>query len=209
MGSREPSVLGGDAGGAISAEIGPATPAATERPQTAPPRASTRDPARQTVVVAGFWRRALAAGIDAAVVLPAAMLLTWIAGKLAGVALPATRNAAIDYWLDLALAGEPSLWGGFGLFTAIVVIYLLVFQVTLAQTLGMRVMKLHIIDVYGERPSLWRAAARTAGYLASALTLGLGFIWIGFDREKRALHDYLAGTYVVRGAGARPGGGGT
>jgi len=22
-------------------------------------------------------------------------------------------------------------------------------------------------------------------------------LWIGFDREKRALHDWVAGTYVV------------
>ena len=35
----------------------------------------------------------------------------------------------------------------------------------------------------------------------AAATLGLGFAWIGFDREKRGLHDWLAGTYVVRGRG--------
>jgi uncharacterized RDD family membrane protein YckC len=28
--------------------------------------------------------------------------------------------------------------------------------------------------------------------------LALGFLWIGFDREKRGLHDWLADTYVVR-----------
>jgi uncharacterized RDD family membrane protein YckC len=29
--------------------------------------------------------------------------------------------------------------------------------------------------------------------------LFLGFLWIGFDSEKRGLHDWIAGTYVVRG----------
>jgi len=27
---------------------------------------------------------------------------------------------------------------------------------------------------------------------------GLGLLWIGFDREKRGLHDWIAGTYVIR-----------
>jgi uncharacterized RDD family membrane protein YckC len=54
-----------------------------------------------------------------------------------------------------------------------------------------------VIDLYGDQPSILRTAARTAAYLASLATLGLGFFWIGFDSEKRALHDWLAGTYVV------------
>jgi uncharacterized RDD family membrane protein YckC len=32
---------------------------------------------------------------------------------------------------------------------------------------------------------------------------GLGFFWIAFDPEKQAWHDKIAGTVVVRGAGAR------
>jgi uncharacterized RDD family membrane protein YckC len=26
---------------------------------------------------------------------------------------------------------------------------------------------------------------------------GLGFLWCIFDRERRALHDHLSGTYVI------------
>jgi uncharacterized RDD family membrane protein YckC len=55
-----------------------------------------------------------------------------------------------------------------------------------------------IIDVYGERPSAPRCVARCAGYLASVATLFLGFLWMGFDSEKRALQDWIAGTYVIR-----------
>jgi uncharacterized RDD family membrane protein YckC len=29
-------------------------------------------------------------------------------------------------------------------------------------------------------------------------TLGLGFLWIGFDSEKRGLQDWVSGTYVVK-----------
>jgi uncharacterized RDD family membrane protein YckC len=26
----------------------------------------------------------------------------------------------------------------------------------------------------------------------------LGFFWVGFDSEKRGLHDWIAGTYVIK-----------
>ena len=150
------------------------------------------------MTVAGFWRRALAAGVDALVVVPAALVLAVLAGRLAGVALPDARHTALDYWLDLAISGEPALWGTFGLVLAIAVIYLFLFHMTVGRTLGMRALGLRVIDVYGEPPSVTRAALRTLGYLAGLATLGLGFVWVGFDAEKRGLHDWIAGTYVIR-----------
>jgi uncharacterized RDD family membrane protein YckC len=30
------------------------------------------------------------------------------------------------------------------------------------------------------------------------MTLSLGYLWIAFDAEKRGLHDWIAGTYVIR-----------
>jgi uncharacterized RDD family membrane protein YckC len=152
-----------------------------------------------TVHVAGFWRRAAQGIVDGAIVLPVAFLLSWIAGKLSGLVLPAARSPGIDYWLDLALAGEPALWGGLLLGAAIVTMYLLIFQAMAGQTPGMRLLKLRVVDVYGGPPGPLRATARAAGYLLCFVTLGLGFIWIGFDREKRGLHDWLAGTYVILG----------
>ena len=43
-----------------------------------------------------------------------------------------------------------------------------------------------------------RTLLRTSGYVLSAVLFSLGFLWIGFDREKRGLHDWIAGTYVIR-----------
>jgi uncharacterized RDD family membrane protein YckC len=81
------------------------------------------------------------------------------------------------------------------------VIYLLAFHAMAGRTPGMRLLRLRVIDVYGDPPSVIRAVVRTAGYLACFITFSLGFIWIGFDREKRGLHDWLAGTYVIRAGG--------
>jgi uncharacterized RDD family membrane protein YckC len=51
----------------------------------------------------------------------------------------------------------------------------------------------------GEPLSFARALLRhTVGYLASLITLGVGFLLAAFNREGRALHDVVAGTVVVR-----------
>jgi len=151
-----------------------------------------------TFHVAGFWRRLGGAAIDLAIVVPVSLLLAWIAGQVAGVHLPASRHRGVDFWLDLLLASDPALVGALGLMIAIATVYVLVFQITMARTPGMKLLRTRIIDVYGDPPSTGRAVARTAGYLAGVATLGLGFLWVGFDSEKRGLHDWISGTYVVK-----------
>ncbi len=151
-----------------------------------------------TFFVSGFWRRALAACVDLLVILPVSMLLCKVAGSLAGLSLPPSRVQGLDFWLDLLLAGDGTLIGALGLTLAIASLYSLIFHISMGRTIGMRALKLRIIDVYGDEPSTNRALARTAGYLLGVATLGLGFIWIAFDSEKRGLHDWLAGTYVVK-----------
>jgi len=218
MSDREPTLLGSD--GDVTAKVEtPATRATAndraltgsepiELPDLAPtlresipemPRARSRRDG-QTVHVVGFWKRFIAAMIDLAIVVPAALLITLLASKIGGVHLPPSnlRVLDVDMWIDLVLATDPALLMGMILMLAIGMIYLLVFQIVLGRTLGMRVLGLKIIDVYGERPSPARCAVRCVGYLASIATLFLGFLWMGFDSEKRALQDWIAGTYVIK-----------
>jgi uncharacterized RDD family membrane protein YckC len=151
------------------------------------------------VYVVGFWRRLLAAAVDLAIVFPAALIITLIASWIVGVHLPPNLHLLdIDLWIDLLLATDPALVMALVLFAAIGLTYLLVFQIVVGQTLGMRLFHIKIIDVYGDRPSPARCVARSAGYLASVATLFLGFLWMGFDSEKRGLQDWIAGTYVIR-----------
>jgi uncharacterized RDD family membrane protein YckC len=162
-----------------------------------PPRPIVRQV--PVVHVIGFWKRAAAAAIDLVAVLPLAMLVVLVAGKIAGVSLPHRVGLLdIDMWIDLVLATDPALVMALTLTTALGLIYLLVLHILFGRTLGMRVMRVRVIDVYGDPPSAARCAARCAGYLASAATLFLGFLWIGFDSEKRGLQDWIAGTYVIR-----------
>jgi len=181
---------------------GPATllpPGATPAPPLARPEARSRREAASVYVV-GFWKRLVAAVIDLAVIVPSALIITLLASKVAGVHLPPSNLHIldIDLWIDLVLATDPALMMGLVLFIAIGLVYLLVFQLIRGRTLGMRVMKMKIIDIYGDPPSPAKCVVRSAGYIASAATLGLGFLWIGFDSEKRGLQDWIAGTYVIR-----------
>ena len=192
--TTEPSLLGD-----------PAAERPSRQPIDPPARSSTpelRPSARgaPTVYVVGFWRRLAAAIVDLAIVIPVSLIITLIVSKLGGVHLPPSnmRLLDVDLWIDLVLATDPALLMGFVLFTGIGMTYLLVFHIILGRTLGMRLFKMRVIDVYGDRPSPARGAARCAGYLAGVATLFLGFLWMGFDSEKRALHDWIAGTYVIR-----------
>lgn len=66
-------------------------------------------------------------------------------------------------------------------------------------TPGKAALATRIVDVAtGRKPSLLKLVVRGLGYLLSAFPLGLGFLWIAWDRRKQGWHDKLAGTVVVR-----------
>ena len=70
------------------------------------------------------------------------------------------------------------------------------------QTIGMRAWRVRIVDEHGKSPDLRRALLRFALALGSTLLLGFGFLWCLFDADRRAWHDVLAKTRMVRVAGS-------
>jgi uncharacterized RDD family membrane protein YckC len=67
------------------------------------------------------------------------------------------------------------------------------------RTLGKWMAGLRIERRDGEPLSVRRALLRhLVGYPLTLLTLGFGFLVAAFDPQGRALHDWLAGTVVVR-----------
>ena len=75
-------------------------------------------------------------------------------------------------------------------------VYKTIFVSQGGQTPGKMAAGLRVIRADGEPVSLGRALARTAAEYVSMVTLGLGYLAAAFG-EKRALHDYIAGTRVV------------
>ncbi len=68
-------------------------------------------------------------------------------------------------------------------------------------TPGKMAIRAHIVDAKtGGKPSLGQLVGRYFSYYLSALPLGLGFFWVGWDAKKQGWHDKLAGTVVVRPA---------
>lgn len=67
------------------------------------------------------------------------------------------------------------------------------------KTMGMRLFSLELVDaVENEYPSLRQAAVNSSVFLLSLPFAGAGFLTVFYNEEKRALHDLLSGTILVR-----------
>lgn len=170
-------------------------PGSSAATTTAPP---IPQPAEKRVFVAGLWRRLLAAGVDAVLLAPVLGLTFWLALRVSGATLPTASGLRPETVLEMVLEGSPLLYGGIALGALVVLLYGGLFMAITGATVGLRLLGLKVINVYGQPPEIWRVVLRCGGFIGSCATLGLGFLWIGFDREKRGLADWLAGTYVIR-----------
>lgn len=67
------------------------------------------------------------------------------------------------------------------------------------KTMGMRLFSLELVDaVENEYPTLHQAAVNSSVYIISLAFAGAGFLTVFFNEEKRAAHDLLSGTIIVR-----------
>jgi uncharacterized RDD family membrane protein YckC len=81
---------------------------------------------------------------------------------------------------------------------AICFFYYTGFWVRGGQTLGLRTWRLRLVRTEGG-PITWAIALkRFASAWLSLLCLGLGFLWVMYDRDKRAWHDRLSGTKLIQ-----------
>jgi len=103
-----------------------------------------------------------------------------------------------------ALAGgEWFSTAGILTFTATLAIVLFLYMTSsvgfFGKTLGMWLFSLELVDAEeNEYPTLHQAAVSSSIYILSLILGGLGFITVFFNQEKRAAHDLLSGTIIVR-----------
>ena len=82
-------------------------------------------------------------------------------------------------------------------------IVLLLIYVTVAEgsrlqaSIGKLALGLKVVDDKGERPTLLRSIGRNAGKTLSLFTIFVGFMMAGWTARKQALHDKIAGCYVI------------
>jgi uncharacterized RDD family membrane protein YckC len=65
------------------------------------------------------------------------------------------------------------------------------------KTLGMAILGLQVVTREGAPISGRQAVFRTVGLGLTLLTAGIGFLGIVYQRDRRALNDFIAGTAVV------------
>lgn len=64
-------------------------------------------------------------------------------------------------------------------------------------TLGKLMAGVQVVDIHYNKISFGKATGRYFSHILSRLILCIGYIMAAFDNRKQALHDKIAGTYVV------------
>jgi uncharacterized RDD family membrane protein YckC len=132
---------------------------------------------------AGFWIRAVAAGLDVALFVLVRFSFRAIARRMSGAGND-------DAWALEALVMAFTL-----AFTAA---YSIVLHTLTGQTIGKMLTRVRVVGDDGLFPPFGAALLRYFGYYVSLLPFGTGFVMAGLRRDRRALHDLLAGTRVER-----------
>ena len=122
-------------------------------------------------------------------------------------ALFALALAAVSF-VATFLAGHQISWNRHDIWVAVlfVIWQFLYFGYSWAasgRTFGMAVLGVRVVRADGFAIDPWRGALRSLVFPLSFLLFGLGFLGILVQRERRALHDLIAGTAVVYAWDAR------
>jgi len=139
---------------------------------------------------AGFWIRFVAKIIDGLIVgvifgIPFALIM--FRGLLSG-GPPQVQN-----WMTYFTAAPWQI-----LETVIGVLYAGFFVGKFGATPGKMALGLKVVTPEGLPISYGRAFGRAAAEVLSRLICFIGYIIAGFDQQKRALHDHIASTRVIK-----------
>lgn len=95
-----------------------------------------------------------------------------------------------------------SVSGFFAITAAIAIVTFLYLTISISffgRTFGMRLFSLELVDVEENAyPTMHQAAVSSAVFLLSLVFAGVGFVPMFFNEERRAAHDILSGTILVR-----------
>jgi uncharacterized RDD family membrane protein YckC len=137
---------------------------------------------------AGFWLRFGAKFIDWIIIGAANMILSFAAGLLMFPALSSPNSlAAVILPLILQLFQ-----------IAITAAYTTWFIGKYSATPGKMACGIKVVMGDGGRVSYFRALGRYFSEMISGIILGIGYIMAAFDEQKRALHDRICDTRVIR-----------
>lgn len=143
------------------------------------------DVQEQNCTYAGFWIRAGATIIDTLLVI----LITWpILIFVYGWAyFDGEKTGLIAGPIDFLIS-----W-------VMPIIVVILFWLKKQATPGKIAVSVRVVDARtGKTMSVTQSISRYFAYFVSFLPLGLGFLWVAFDKKKQGWHDKLAGTVVIK-----------
>lgn len=132
---------------------------------------------------AGFWVRVVAAIIDSI------LTMFVLAPILYAVYGP-------DYW-----SSDRMVQGSLDVLISYVLpaIAVILFWFYKSATPGKMAWGLKVVDARTHgKPALVNLVVRYIGYYVATIPLGIGIIWVAFDKKKQGWHDKMAGTVVVK-----------
>jgi uncharacterized RDD family membrane protein YckC len=130
---------------------------------------------------AGFWIRVVALAVDFAVLAVVKFSLGLVARRIWGAGVRDSAPLAFVVVLFTLL------------FAAV---YVTLLHAASGQTIGKMLVGVRVVLVDGRPVPIGTALLRFCGYAFSILPLGFGYVMAGLRRDKRALHDLVAGTRV-------------
>lgn len=141
------------------------------------------DTQETTLSYGGFWARLGATLVDSILVM---ILFTF----------PMSLYYGDSYW-----DGEQTFAGVLDfLVTFVLPVTIVIFMwVKISATPGKMALNLIVVDAdTGAKLTTKQAIIRYLGYIVSFIPLGLGFLWVAFDKKKRGWHDMMANTVVIK-----------
>ena len=155
--------------------------------------------AMETARYGGFWIRFVALLIDGLLLSVAQALI--IAPFMAAIGFAASNPELMTP--EDGMAAFSAMMGAMGIVQAVSLVmgwlYFALMQSSKHQaTLGKMALGLKVVDSEGNRLSFAKASIRYIGKFVSGIILLIGYIIAAFNPRKQALHDMIAGTYVIK-----------
>lgn len=165
----------------------------------------------ETPAGADFAAGAPSAAAPAAPRLEFAAFRTRLAAKLVDIVLLAGIGRGVEWgvtrWVYSGTMPAPPDWVGFfealawlvSINSLVAMVYTVYFQRLHEGTPGKRLLGLRVVRADGSRLSVARSFGRYWAEQLTGFTFLAGYVMAAFDDQKRALHDYISDTRVVRG----------
>lgn len=137
------------------------------------------------MLYAGFWIRVLANIIDSVVLFIPLFIINFALQMM--LLVTDSEGVIIGVLIVLILTN----------IILVALYYTLTTSSRMQGTVGKRLLNLRVVDAEGNRISAGRSFGRFLSYMLSGIFY-IGYIMVGITPEKRGLHDYIAGTWVIK-----------